>query len=177
MEPRWSPATCRQQLATPALCREQGCQTRVSEFTAEKPLKSRLIKPMACGHLPSQTTGLSKGRAVTPGQRQARSVGESAQTRAHTAVTTAPPPGLGCHGTGARSRHSDQARVTAPKGQGPRLPAPRTGQALRGAVAYWAPPGSSLPGALQMPPGWAPGGGVCMLWGPWRVPCTRGWTR
>lgn len=134
MEPRWSPATCRQQLATPALCREQGCQTRVSEFTAEKPLKSRLIKPMACGHLPSQTTGLSKGRAVTPGQRQARSVGESAQTRAHTAVTTAPPPGLGCHGTGARSRHSNPARVTAPKGQGPRLPAPRTGQALRGAV-------------------------------------------
>ena len=127
MEHRWPPATCQQQSATPARCRERGCQTRVSELTAEKPLKSRLIKPMACGHLPSQTTGRSKGRAVTPGHRRAHSVGESGQTWAHTAVTTAPPPGLGCHGTVARSRHSDLERVTAPKGQA-------QAQALRGAA-------------------------------------------
>ena len=127
MEHRWPPATCQQQSATPARCRERGCQTRVSELTAEKPLKNRLIKPMACGHLPSQTTGRSKGRAVTPGHRRAHSVGESGQTWAHTAVTTAPPPGLGCHGTVARSRHSDLERVTAPKGQA-------QAQALRGAA-------------------------------------------
>ena len=70
---------------------------------------------------------------MLPGQRWSGSVGESGQSRALVAVTTALQPGPGDITELEHTPHTacDQEWMITPKGQGPKAPALRTGQALR----------------------------------------------